>query len=173
MGCYLTKIQTRLHEETSQTSQTCINRWLFDMVEDYDYHIPSYKAQEVCRKLGLEFSLQAYYRDIVVWVPDLHWGAIPCPNGCGAPLSSNGWTDHTARRVHDLYGHYFVMSKRYICEECKVAEEREKTQASAEGTSRAKKDQITYTWTGTTKAVLDVLPHNCGSHFQVAGTDKL
>ena len=172
MGCYLKKIQTGLHEETSQTCQTCINRWLFDMVKDYDYRIPSYKAQEVCQELGLDFLLQAYYRDIVVWVPDLHWGAIPCPNGCGAPLSSSGWTDHTARSVHDLYGHHFVMSKPYICKECKVAEEREKTRASAEGTSQAKKDQITYTWTGTTKAVLDVLPHNCGSHFPAFLTKK-
>ena len=62
-------------------------------------------------------------------------GVLSHAHGCGAPLSSNGWTDHTARLVHDLYGHYFVMSKCYICKECKVAEEREKTRASAEGTS--------------------------------------
>jgi len=74
----------------------------------------------VCHKVGLEYSEPAYYRDIKVWIPDVQFGRDampPCPH-CKSMMhiSPHGWrVNHDARRVTDLFSHYSIMSRRYIC----------------------------------------------------------
>ena len=66
-------------------------------------------------------DLPGYYRDILVWLPDLQHSIYPpCPSCKGnGSIGVHGYSRKTvARRVLGLKTHYFILSRRYICHHC-------------------------------------------------------
>ena len=156
---YLRAIRQQIQKETSAINNQLVDRWLTTMLQTNDYWIRTYHAKKICSNLSIEFSEEGYYRDVFVWLPDIHWGLFQCPNThCKKTVCTHGWPDHVARRVQSLTGHYFVMARRYICKECKE--------------KRDKRQDDPYTWIGSSEAILTTLPYNAGSYFPAFLTHK-
>eukprot|EP00978_Attheya_sp_CCMP212_P039681 scaffold208649_cov24-Attheya_sp.AAC.2 len=139
MQTYLKAVQGRLKLETSgNATGQCLNgngTWLMLMehLKGNDWWLRKEKAQWVCGKLHVQFSEPEYYRDILIWLPDVLWGAVALPS-CGQ-CKTNGnvsphayRTNHFARRIISLSTCYYTMSWRYICHKCKAEYVRQKQQ---------------------------------------------
>ena len=91
--------------------------------EGSEWWLRAARAHSICKKLGLEYGEPAYYRDILVWLPDERWGAEAMPPSVhcdsAAQVGVHGFRDdHFGRRICGLESHYFIMSRRYICHCC-------------------------------------------------------
>lgn len=97
-------------------------KWLLGHLKANNWWLPAVHASHLCNKLGIEFGEPAYFRDVYVWLPDIRWGEEPyCP--CCRKNTRTGfhaWRDnHIGRRVYGMKGHYFILSRRYVCHDCK------------------------------------------------------
>ena len=111
MATYLEVVFGRLHSETiGEASRNSIEqKWLLDILkeEGNNWRLPAARAKSVCRKLGLEYGEPAYYRDILIWLPDERWGAEampPCVEcESAADVGVHGFqTGHFGRRMCGL-----------------------------------------------------------------------
>ena len=81
MRTYLMAVFCQLQVETNGSILS--TGWLLNHLRSNNWRLHSFHAEVVCRRLGVQFAEAAYYRDIVVWLPDVRWGFIampPCPN---------------------------------------------------------------------------------------------
>jgi hypothetical protein len=98
--------------------------------------LPASRAHLVRRVLGLRppITMQAYYRDVYIWLPDMQYGAMPpCPSCSSADdVGAHGWRDnHICRRVCGLDTSYFVISRRYVCRTCRRAADARRAEAAS------------------------------------------
>lgn len=142
MGMYRKAVFDRLHSETTgEASRNALEaKWLLSMLneEGSEWWLRATRARSICKKLGLEYGEPAYYRDILVWLPDERWGAEampPCVHcDSAAQVGVHGYRDdHFGRRICGLESHYFIISRRYICHCCENKAKATKQAAEAAG----------------------------------------
>ncbi|KAJ1624118.1 hypothetical protein T492DRAFT_882405, partial [Pavlovales sp. CCMP2436] len=96
------------------------------------WRLPAARVNAACKKLSLGPVNEAYCRDIVVWLPDIQFKQMP---PCGECRSASAVAPHcfrsntSGRRVCALDTDYFVISRRYICSDCKRAADVRKASA--------------------------------------------
>jgi hypothetical protein len=78
MQTYLKAVQGRLKSETSgnATGQGLNGAWLIEHLKGNNWWLRKERAKWVCGKLHVQFSEPEYYRDILIWLPDVRWGAV-------------------------------------------------------------------------------------------------
>ena len=81
MQTYLKAVQGRLKSETSgnATGQGLNGAWLIEHLKGNNWWLRNERAKWVCGKLHVQFSEPEYYRDILIWLPDVRWGAVALP----------------------------------------------------------------------------------------------
>ena len=171
--------------------------WLLDILRDNDWWLKTYHVPDITKKLQLVKEYDAYYRDIYVWLPDVRWKDpaktfMPCcPNcKCNTNVGPHGFRDnHFGRQVVGMTSTYYVMSRRYICHECrcnvvKAKEDVEKV-AQQNGLSievesvESESVFMTYTFMAYDRRILHLFKYNRGVlKFPAyltwrAGVDKL
>ena len=137
MGQYLKAVFMRLKFEVSTKFVGLEeDKWLLGMLKDDDWWLRANFAHRVCKRLKLQYTEENkfYFRDIKVWLPDQQWGlkAMPPCVLCksAANVKIHGFRDnHFGRRICDLDGHYFVISRRYKCTECAKHAKQQQAQA--------------------------------------------
>jgi hypothetical protein len=98
------------------------------------WRLPAALVNAVCKKLALGPINEAYCRDIYIWLPDIQYKQMP---PCGECRSASAVAPHcfrsntSGRRVCALDTHYFVISRRYICSDCKRTASMRKASAKA------------------------------------------
>lgn len=127
MATYLEAIQKQIRKEISKrstgASAQLVRLIIKPILDEHEWWIPQSLARKVCLALDIAFEEPAYYRDVFVWLPDWRWGPEGdpvCPE-CLSPkhVRPHGFqNNHFARLVYKMSGHYFVMSRRYICTCC-------------------------------------------------------
>ena len=137
--------------------------------------IPADCARLIGRRLGLEYSECAYYRDIKVWLPDEQWGpeAMPPCVECKSAKEVGVHeyrSNHCGRRITSLDSHYFVMSRRYICHACKRTVKAAKDAAKEAGLCVEEEEEGAsappqYTCMGYDARSRERLPHGYGDEF--------
>ena len=188
MQQYLKAVHDRLQEETKVNPKQALNYWLVSLLKENDWSIPAIMAKKVCRKLRIEFSEEAYYCEIKVWLPDVMFEEKPqCPNKCGnRSCNFHCWREnHYGRLVTDFYRHYFIISRRYICKDCqaeaKKAKEANQVQERAREAARKNGGSIetiqpmhvpNYTFMGWDKGSVEQLPDGLGENFPAFLTYK-
>lgn len=127
MGVFLAAVYKRLQKELSSgPAAALMDKWLLSYLKKNDYWIQQPDAAMFCSsdKLDLAFTEAAYYRDILVWLPEIRWGLAGVPY-CTCCRTST-WVkfhsyrnNHFGRVVMTSAGHYFITSRRYRCNHCK------------------------------------------------------
>jgi len=126
MSLYLRAIQKRLVAETSAKQSGLHSSWLVAMLKKITdgWWLRARSAKKICQLLGIQFQEPAYYKAVLVWLPDLEFGVEampPCPECVESErVGAHAFrTDgHIARRICDMDDHFFIMSRRYICHSC-------------------------------------------------------
>ena len=129
MAVYLKAIHDRLKAEVGAGNpngpqRASVNVWLLPLLkEDHVcWRLSAAMARMVCGKLGLKYGEPAYYRDVVIWLPDLRWGddgLPPCPECHCRRVGPHMFREnHDGRRICGLTEHYFILSRRYKCYDC-------------------------------------------------------
>jgi len=96
------------------------------------WRLPAARVNVACKKLSLGPINEAYCRDIVVWLPDIQFKQMP---PCGECRSASAVAPHCFRsntsdlRICALDTDNFVISRRYICSDCKRAADVRKASA--------------------------------------------
>ena len=171
---YLQHVFERLKEETKQNTLVIVDRWLMKLLCENDWLIPSARAEFVCSKLGIEYDEPAYYRDVYVWLPDIRFKEDPrCPQ-CERPACVHGWqTQHFGRIIITLYGHYYIISRRYKCNHCEaqamqLREIAARAAAAHGGTTEdvhRTNESHPYTFMGYNTRSRELLPDGLGERF--------
>lgn len=123
MAVYLKAIHDRLKAEVGAGNpngpqRASVNVWLLPLLkEDHVcWRLSAAMARMVCGKLGLKYGEPAYYRDVVIWLPDLRWGddgLPPCPECHCRRVGPHMFREnHDGRRICGLTEHYFILSRR-------------------------------------------------------------
>ena len=99
-------------------------KWLLPYLQMHNFWIRKDTAEYMCNKLGLEFNLIGYYRDILMWLPDEQHGIDPiCPTcKSNKHIGVHGYLDlekTPCRKVIDITDWYCIVGRRYKCHECK------------------------------------------------------
>jgi hypothetical protein len=153
MQIHLQAVHRRLKEETNSIA-AAMEKSLFKFLMENNWCIPAYSAEFIYRKINIAHSFSEtaymYYKDIVVWLPDLKFNVMPpCPNGCKNQCRPHAWRDnHFGRKVVALYGHYFVTSRRSKCMACKtlvLTQKRPAGGAKNKGSNVVEKISLQYT----------------------------
>ena len=194
---YVAAIQRQVQSEVSKDNPT-INKWLLKYLkendwrirkENYRWFINMYNKSRENKEDKLKVANKAYYRDVLVWLPDLRWDKkkympyCPCCKS-NASVGPHCFRDnHAGRVIVDLTETYYAVSRRYICRKCeddsKQAKKRvEDFAKEREGvTVNVELDENKYTFMGWNQSSLPLLPNNKGSKFPAfltwrAGVDK-
>ena len=112
--------------------------WLFEILRSHDFTIPASMAKDVCRKLGLEVTEQAYYCDIIIWDSLSRWGehARPSCACCHLPdrvVRHGREIKQPGRRVIGLRRNSWIMAMRFKCGRCEEEHQRLKQSAEQAG----------------------------------------
>ena len=81
MGNFVLALIGRMRVDSSRSTTEC--KWLIEML-NADTGVAQCwllwpaRARAVCRKLGIEYHLPAYYRIVYFWVPHLQFGVRRC-----------------------------------------------------------------------------------------------
>ena len=77
MSIFLRAVHDRLKNETSGSK--AVKQWLLPMLKQdgRSWWIRNNDAKYVCSKLHILYDEPAYYRDILVWLPDERWDVMP------------------------------------------------------------------------------------------------
>eukprot|EP00978_Attheya_sp_CCMP212_P003543 scaffold7436_cov83-Attheya_sp.AAC.1 len=126
MGSYVYHIHERLKKETASKFPAFEEKWLLLLLKSKEnsWWLRQGKAEIICKKLGIQFDEPSYYRDILVWLPELRWGhaSMPCCPGCkrNKKVGFHAYREnHFSRTVIGLKDNYYMISRRYICYDCK------------------------------------------------------
>lgn len=194
---YVRAIHKRLQEEVNSKDLKG-EPWLLSLLKKNDWWIRRVHASTIVKKLHLNKEYDAYYRDVYVWLPDVRYKDVEdtympsCPNcKCNKHVGAHAFRDnHFARIVVNLKETYYVMSRRYICHECKrtvkkAKKDIEKNAAEIGLSIRVEEDikedgediNRSYTFMGWDKRILPLFQKNRGEEFPAfltwkAGVDK-
>jgi len=187
---YVEAIQKRIQEEVRGDFEG--DSWLIKLLNENDWWVRKTDAYYVAKKLGLKKESYAYYRDVYIWLPDIRWKDVektfmPCCPNCkiGHPrVGPHGFRDnHAGRVVVHLKETYYVISRRYICHECKREVKKAKQVLEQNAAERGlecemKDSERNYTFMGWDKRILPLFKRGKGELFPAvlswkAGVDKL
>ena len=177
MGTYLKAVHDRLKLETNSQGPAQ-QKWLLNMLAKNEWWIHHSQAKSICEKLAIEFDEPSYYRSIFVWLPDVCWGVEAMPF-CACCRQNNkvkvhGWRDnHFGRVVIALYGHYYVVSRRYRCVGC--LEAIVGARQVAENAGAAVEEDFSekqYTFMGYNEESRELLPFGFGNDFPAFFTHR-
>ena len=127
MKKYIYQVHERLKYELGNKITALEEKWLliFLKKKENGWWIRKENAEYICKKIPeLKYGEQSYYRDIRVWLPDQQYGIL-CMPFCGAcrtneNVGAHGFRDnHYSRTVIGLKENYYLISRRYICHQCK------------------------------------------------------
>jgi hypothetical protein len=180
-------IQKQLQSEVSKDNKDINNQWLLKHLrmndwwirkDSYLWFIRKYNKTREKKEDELDEEYKAYYRDVLVWLPDVRWQTPderykPCCPNCksNARVGPHCFRDnHSGRVIVDLTETYYTVSRRYICHAC----EDHTKKAKADFEAAAKEQNLTaivdlddskYTFMGWNQSSLALLPYNKGSKF--------
>ena len=120
MSKYLKSIKDRLQVECN-TKERCENKWLIEYLSTHKFWIRNEASEWICERLGITHSLEGYYRDVLIWLPDEQHGVDPpCPTcQSNTSIGVHGYSDKTiAQKVIGRSDNYYLMSHRYIYHAC-------------------------------------------------------
>jgi hypothetical protein len=147
-----------------------------------DWWICAGQARLVCTKLGLFYGKPSYYRDIHVWLSDVHWGSeamLPCVVcKLAEDVSPHDFlTNHFGHRVCALTTNYFIVTQRYTCSCCahRASNTKLTIKAVAEATGLGVEDAIIkpqYMFMGYDPCSRVHLPHGYGDEYPAFHTYK-
>lgn len=184
---YVAAVQSRLQYELSKNNKD-INTWLILHLRQNDWCLPKthfrwfikkFNATVENKKDKLVEDNKAYYRDVHVWLPDVRWNTpdnrfMPCCPSCksNARVGPHCFRDnHAGRVIVDMEETFSIISRRYICYECRdhSLQEKEKFEKTVPKTSKCqyevKLDESQYTFMGWNQKSLLLLPYNKGNVF--------
>ena len=123
MGQYITALKREISKELQQTAEMP-PKWLMQHLETNGFVVRAESAPSMCSKLQVNYTWQdkEYYRDVHFWLPDVQHKILPpCPNGCGTKdIGNHGFDyDHPGRRITTTDSCYYLVTRRYVCHECK------------------------------------------------------
>jgi len=172
---YIKAVKERLQIELGGNE---LDKWLLDILKKNDWWIRTSYVSKIRKKLHLPNHYDAYYRDIFVWLPDIRWNdpgdtfMPPCPHcKCNTRVGAHCFRDnHHARLVVNLNTTYYIMSRRYICHECKQVNKESKANLKAIAEQQGinmtipeeDQNERSYTFMGYDKRVLPLFKYNRG-----------
>ena len=189
---YVEAIQKRIQEEVHTDFEG--EKWLLQLLNDNDWWVRKVHAQKIINKLrlkSLKSEYKAYFRDVYVWLPDVRWKDImkrsmPCCPNCkrNSSVGAHAFRDnHFGRVVVNLTESYYVVSRRYICHDCK--RNAQQTKKDIEDSAQEKgfnvvasaSADLNYTFMGWDKRILPLFENGRGALFPAfltwrAGVDK-
>ncbi|GBO90611.1 hypothetical protein FisN_19Lh006 [Fistulifera solaris] len=131
MSNYLSKIQTRLRDETrcnfkkGDEKIPDDQKWLLKMLEEHQFSLPWQLASTLCNKLGINWAPSAYYCTVHVWLTDVQFNEMPPCGECksNAHVGRHAFdSSYPGRRISGLKKDEYVMTMRYCCSRCKSGE---------------------------------------------------
>ena len=176
---YMRAIHDRLKCESGEKTNGLEAKWMLTYLKENNWWVRKEHALQIVQKLkskqhspstyknvSILKHNKAYYRDILVWIPDMMWGGIckpPCPT-CKSDKDVSSWgfnSDHVARLVIGLKENYYVMTRRYKCSGCEKRKlELEKGLQTGEKVKLPK-----YTFMGWDPKSLPLMAFGCGDEF--------
>ena len=188
---YAKAIQQRLQYEL-RDNEKLVDTWLLNLLDENDWWIRKCHVPKVLMKLKMNTHPIAYYRNMYVWLPDVRcWKTtggtcMPCCPSCKSNkrVGPHAFRDnHFGRVVVDLTETYYVLSRRYICLDCR--EKSQRLKAALEETAAAnnieigevRDNEVQYTFMGWNDKSLPLFPCGIGNKFPAvltwkAGLDK-
>ena len=185
---YVEAIQKEVQKQVKEDYEG--KKWLLDLLNENNWWIRKVHAHIIIKKLKLTEDYGAYYRDVYFWLPEVRWRTVEkiyrpsCPTcKCNTHVGAHGFRDnHFGRVVVGLKETYYIISRRYICHQCK----RIATQAKGDVEKFAKEKglnvevgdaEFNYTFMGWDKRILPLFAHGRGEEFPAyltwkAGVDK-
>ena len=186
---FIEAIQKRIQREVSGACQE-EEKWLSNQLVENDWWIRKAQIRRTVKKLKLELSYLAYYREVYVWLPDVRWASIPntfmpcCPNCISNhDVGPHSFRDnHFGRVVVGLSETYYIVSRRYICHTCqRMARKAKNCAEDLMKKSGATVDTVVvpqYTFMGWDKRILPLFDSDRGDYYfpavltWKAGVDK-
>ena len=107
MGIYRKRVIERLQYELGGKFKPLDKPWLLDLLKIHEFRLRSIFAKSVCKQLRILFSEEAYYRDIVIWLPDVqHDGIMPpcvvCHSATHVVVHSWQTNNHYGRLIYGM-----------------------------------------------------------------------
>ena len=172
---YTYQVHERLKYELGNKITALEEKWLLIFLKKKEnlWWIRKESAEHVCKMIPeLKYGEQSYYRDIRVWLPDQQYGCMPFCGACKANdnVGAHGFRDnHFSRTVIGLKENYFLMSRRYICHQCKRDGDALKKQIEKDAADGQLEVIVetpkTKTFMGWNAASNSLLPHGKGDEF--------
>jgi hypothetical protein len=184
MGQCLKALHERIKLEVGSLSRSTTglglaDQWLLRYLKPSDYWVDIKDSKEICDKLELAFHVPSHYRRVKVWLPDIQYNIMPnCPMcGKGTHVGAHAFrVNHFSRRVAALDIHWFGISRRYICHDCKAVHFEKKCATAAiaqrlgltvniEPVVETAGDKTHYTYMAWNPKTLALLPYSYGDYF--------
>ena len=128
---YLQSIQKQIRDEgNTKRTEEVVDRWIIEYLKVNDFYLHSQMSSYICGRLGIQHAIDGYYKSVLVWLPDLQFDCLPpCPCcGYSNRVGVHGYEGKTlARKIIGIKSNYFVLSRRYICHQCKTIGDRQYT----------------------------------------------
>ena len=171
----LRAVQVRIKYEESDAFPALGTKRMLEYLKSHNWCISRCDVPMIAKKLKLDHNIplfKYYYTKLVVWMPHLQFGHMPCCINCkdNNKVGVHGYPSHPGRMVVDLKENYFIMGCRYKCNQCKKDKERLNAIAKAAAATAAAatagadvevevtKINLQYTFIGWDSRVLPRIP---------------
>ena len=171
----LRAVQVRIKYEESDAFPALGTKRMLEYLKSHNWCISRCDVPMIAKKLKLDHNIplfKYYYTKLVVWMPHLQFGHMPCCINCkdNNKVGVPGYPSHPGRMVVDLKENYFIMGCRYKCNQCKKDKERLNAIAKAAAATAAAatagadvevevtKINLQYTFIGWDSRVLPRIP---------------
>jgi len=172
----LRAVQQRIKYEESKTFPALQTKWMLEYVRERQWSIPKQDIPAIVRKLGLQHDrnlFKYYYTRLDVWLPDLQYGHMPCCVNCknNCAVGVHAYPSHPGRMVVNQTENYYILTRRYICNDCKKEKDRLKTIAKNAATAAANVEvevaevKLQTTFLGWDRRILPLFPDGIGKEF--------
>ncbi|KAL7493375.1 hypothetical protein ACHAWT_002406, partial [Skeletonema menzelii] len=180
----LRAVQERIKYEESKTFPALKLKWMLEFIKNHQWSIPREHIPTITRKLGLQHEdvFKYYYTRLDVWLPDLQHGHshMPCCVNCkhNNAVGVHGYSTHPGRMVVNQTENYYILTRRYICHDCKKKKERLKAIAKDAATVAANVEvvvaevKLQTTFMGWDQRILPLFPDGIGKEFPAFLTKK-
>ena len=182
----LRAVQDRIKYEESKTFPALKERWMLQFLKDHRWSIPREKIPSIVRKLKLKHDINLfkyYYTRLDVWLPDLQHDCMPCCVNCkrNHAVGVHGYLRHPGRMVVNRTENYYILTRRYICHDCKKQNDRLKAIAKDAATAAAAaanveiaevEVKIQTTFLAWDRRILPLFPDGIGKTFPAFFTKR-
>jgi hypothetical protein len=183
---YLKKVHAQLKVECNAQRGKQNGDWLIEYLKHHDWWIRKENAPSIAKRLSLTVHHVSYYRDVRIWIPDMQYGsdcmpACPCCKTKKRVTVHGFNSKHYGRTIIDLTQTYFIITRRYRCNDCKEKNEalkRSVDRAFNSGSTTVEIDQnFKYTFMAWNEHSLPLYPRSLSEEFPAflthkAGLDK-